>query len=124
VALFVDIVSFYVSNVFNKGLNRSYGGALDIMGETVWVEGNPIKVIIDPIGMTSNIGPGGKNRDAKTVIFMKREDVMSRSIEKGDKVSVQHGTEVIKLRINSIEDDRTDLLELVCGSVSTGAIPR
>jgi hypothetical protein len=94
------------------------------MGETVWVEGNPIKVIIDPIGMTTNVGLGGKNRDAKTIIFMKREDVMSRSIEKGDKVSVQHGTEIIKLRINSIEDDRTDLLELVCGSVSTGAIPR
>ena len=123
-ALFVDIVSFYVSNAFNKGLNRSYGGALDIMGETIWIEGNPVKVIIDPIGLTSNVGPGGRNVDGKTIIFIKRIDVTERSIKKGDKVSVQHGSDIVKLRINSIEDDRTDLLELVCGSVSSGAIPR
>ena len=122
--LFVDRPLFYVS-IFSEGLNLSYGPAMDQMGETVWLNGGePIKVILDPVSKTTERVSGGRKTDATAVIYMRRFDFSNNSVSKGDKISVQHGPDLVKMRIGSIEDDGTDLVELVCGPPLKGVVPR
>lgn len=111
-------------SIFNDGMNLASIPAMDQMGEVIYLKGIPIKVIIDPVDKSDSRIPGGKKGDAEASIFMRREDFHLYNVSKGDKITINHESGSVKIRINSIQDDGTDLLVLNCGAVLTGSIPR
>jgi hypothetical protein len=126
-------------SLFTQGMNLASQPAMDQMAETIWLHGSvPLQGIFDPVEQSTSRTPGGQKLTAETVIYISRFDVSHNNIKKGDKITLQHeggrdGTDLIKVRIQGIHDDGTNLISLSCGALAgrgynaavlAGAIPR
>jgi hypothetical protein len=110
---------------FTEGMSLSTQPAMDQMGQTLWYRGSiPLKGIFDPVGRSTSQITGGRSSDVEFTLYLTRVDISTHGIKKGDKFSVSHGSDTVKVRVHKVNDDGTDLLSLECGPTTQATIPR
>jgi len=107
-------------SIFNEGMNLSYSSAMDQMSEVVTLNGgHDVSVICDPVEFSSRRVPGGKMTESDAIIYILKTDYDNYNIKKGDKIT----KDSIPLRVESIDNDGTDLIALHCGPPLKATIP-
>lgn len=93
-----------------------------MMGEQMWVDGAPFKAIYDPLEVGKVRKGGGMDTDGATTVFIERHIIMSLKINDGSILSFSHQGGQVRLRVESIEDDGSNILEVRVGPRLKGSL--